>query len=640
MCGILGYSHVKRRLPHGVLESALDSLVHRGPDHQGHFTSELISLGATRLRILDLEGGDQPLFSPDGDVILVFNGEIFNHNEVRRELESLGARFETHCDTEVVLHAFLHWGRECFSRLRGMFGIAVWVQSERRLFLARDRMGIKPLYYCLQDGEIYFASELKCLFAHPEIPRRICLAGLNCYLSLNYVPAPYTLVEGIRKLLPGQVLEWQDGRCDVHSYLEAPVARPAPRSIDEACEELDGLLTSAVKEQLVSDVPVGIWLSGGMDSSTILRYAAHTGATNLRTFSVTFKGRTFDESESIGEITSYFGSKHEELNLDESADLENAIREMAFYSDEPSADAGALPAWFLAEMTARKVTVILTGEGADELFAGYLTYKADRYAAWARRVPAMVRRAALSFAQKLPVSDDKISFEYKLKRFLHGSLLSPEQAHVFWNGTFSEEEKQQFFGFADRGPMAELLSDVPDGTVLQRFLAFDLRYYLADDILYKVDRMTMAHSIEARPPLLDPRIVDFAVRLPDSFKLHGSKSKYVLRRLMQDKLPPNVMKRPKVGFDIPVHDWFRGVLRPLLLETISEEAVTGSRLFQWDGVKRLLNDHLERRANLGYHLWGMMVLLLWMKEWKIGPPEQELSAAEAEASLLDRVGSL
>jgi len=640
MCGILGYSHVSRRLPRGVLEGALDSLVHRGPDHQGHFTSDLISLGATRLRILDLEGGDQPLLSPDGNVIVVFNGEIFNHHEVRRELESLGARFETRCDTEVVLYAFLHWGSECFSRLRGMFGIAIWVQSERRLVLARDRMGIKPLYYCLQDGEIFFASELKCLFAHPEVPRRICLTGLNCYLTLNYVPAPYTLVEGIQKLLPGHLLEWRDGHCDVRSYIPAPGAEPAPRSIGEACEELDDLLTRSVKEQLVSDVPVGIWLSGGLDSSTILRYAAHTGASNLRTFSITFKGRSFDESESIGEITRHFGSVHEEFNLDEGAGLENAIRQMAFYSDEPSADAGALPAWFLAEMTSRKVTVILTGEGADELFAGYLTYKADRYAAWARRFPAVFRRAALSFARRLPVSDDKISFEYKLKRFLHGSLLSPEQAHVFWNGTFSEEEKQQFFRFAGSGPMAELLSQVPDGSVLQRFLAFDLRYYLADDILYKVDRMTMAHSIEARPPFLDPRIVDFAARLPDRFKLNGSKSKYVLRKLMQDKLPPNVMNRPKIGFDIPVHDWFRGVLRPLLLEAVSEEAVNSSRLFHWSAVQRLLNDHLERRANLGYHLWGLMVLLLWMQEWKIGPPEQEVPAAEVTAPLLDQVGSL
>jgi len=638
MCGILGYSHVSRRLPRGVLENALDSLAHRGPDHQGHFTSDLISLGATRLRILDLAGGDQPLLSPDGDVIVIFNGEIFNHHEVRCELEAMGARFETRCDTEVVLHAFLHWGSECFSRLRGMFGIAIWVQSERRLILARDRMGIKPLYYFQHNGEIYFASELKCLFAHPDVPRRICLSGLNCFLSLNYVPAPYTLVEGIRKLLPGHLLEWSDGRCQVRSYAAAPGAAAAPRSIGEACEELDDLLTKSVKEQLVSDVPVGIWLSGGLDSSTILRYATHAGSSKLRTFSITFKGRSFDESESIGEISRHFGSVHEQLNLDEDADLESAIQRMAYYSDEPSADAGALPAWFLAEMTAREVTVILTGEGADELFAGYLTYKADRYAAWARRVPAALRRAALACAMRLPVSDDKISFEYKLKRFLHGSLLSPQQAHVFWNGTFSEEEKQQFFPFADPEPMAQVLSSIPNAPGLRRFLDFDLRYYLADDILYKVDRMTMAHSLEARPPFLDPRIVDFAGRLPDRFKLNGSQSKYVLRTLMQDQLPPNVMRRPKIGFDIPVHDWFRGVLRPLLLETLSPEAVSSTRLFHWDAVERLINDHLERRANLGYHLWGLMVLLLWMRQWKIGPPETEMPSVEA-TPLLDQVGS-
>ncbi len=638
MCGILGYSHISRRLPRGVLKNALNALVHRGPDHQGHFSSDLMSLGATRLRILDLEGGDQPLLSPDGDVIVVFNGEIFNHHEVRCELEARGAKFETRCDTEVVLHAFLHWGSGCFARLRGMFGIAIWVQSQRRLILARDCMGIKPLYYTEHDGEIYFASELKCLFAHPEIPRRICLDGLNCFLRLNYVPAPYTLVEGIRKLLPGHLLEWRDGRCQVRSYAASHDAVPAPRSIGEACEELDDLLTKSVKEQLVSDVPVGIWLSGGLDSSTILRYATHAGFSKLRTFSITFKGRSFDESEPVGEITRHFGSVHEQLNLDEDADLENAIQKMAFYSDEPSADAGALPAWFLAEMTARQVTVILTGEGADELFAGYLTYKADRYAAWARRVPVVLRRAAMAGAMLLPVSDDKISFEYKLKRFLRGSLLSPEQAHVFWNGTFSEEEKQQFFRYADPGPMARVLSTIPDGPGLRRSLEFDLRYYLADDILYKVDRMSMAHSLEARPPFLDPRIVDFAGRLPENFKLNGSQSKFVLRKLMQDKLPPNVLRRPKIGFDIPVHDWFRGVLRPLLLETLSAEAVRGTGLFHWDAVERLINDHLERRANLGYHLWGLMVLLLWIRQWKIQPPESEMPSLET-TPVLDQVGS-
>jgi asparagine synthase (glutamine-hydrolysing) len=639
MCGILGYTHVQKRLPRGVIDAALEGLIHRGPDHQGRFTSELVSLGATRLRIQDLAGGDQPLISPDGDVILAFNGEIFNHHELRRELEAYGAQFETHCDTEVVLHAFLRWGNQCFSHLSGMFAIALWVQSERRLVLARDRMGIKPLYYCEHEGELYFGSELKCIFAHPEVPRRISMDGLNCFLSLNYVPAPHTLVEGIHKLLPGHLVEWRNHRADVRCYVQEPEHIPAPRTMEEATEELDSLLQESVREQLISDVPVGIWLSGGLDSSTILRYAANTGTANLRTFSITFKGRSFDESESIREITNHFGSRHTEFDLDENAGLENAIQKMAYYSDEPSADAGALPAWFLAEMSSKEVTVVLTGEGADELFAGYLTYKADRYAALARHVPVRLRRAALKYAGMLPVSDDKISFEYKLKRFLQGSLLSPEMAHVYWNGTFTHAEKREFFRFADAEPLAAMLANMHAGPGLQRYLDFDQRYYLADDILYKVDRMTMAHSLEARPPFLDPRIVDFSRRLPDEFKLNGSKSKYVLRRLMRDKLPPNVLQRPKIGFDIPVHDWFRGVLQPMLLDTLSEEAIRASKLFHWSAIERLMQDHVERKANLGYHLWGLMVLLLWMKQWNILPGSGKPST-KAVTAVFDRVGSL
>ncbi len=320
MCGILGYSHISKDLPPGVLTSGLNSLVHRGPDHQGCFVSELISLGATRLRILDLESGDQPLLSADADVIVVFNGEIFNHHEIRSQLEVEGFRFKTRCDTEVILQAFLRWGNACFSRLRGMFAIAIWVQSEGRLILVRDRMGIKPLYYCLQDSEIYFGSELKCILAHPAVRRRICLSGLNCFLSLNYIPGPFTLVEGITKLMPGHFLEWHSGRCSVHSY-ESPTVAPIPRSIDEACHELDRLLAQSVREQLVSDVPVGIWLSGGLDSSTILHYAAKTHSIRLHTFSITFQGRSFDESKYIKEMSSYFDAQHSEFDLSPSADL-------------------------------------------------------------------------------------------------------------------------------------------------------------------------------------------------------------------------------------------------------------------------------------------------------------------------------
>ena len=638
MCGILGFSHISRELPSGVLTSGLNSLVHRGPDHQGRFVSDQMSLGATRLRILDLEAGDQPLLSPDKDVVVVFNGEIFNHREIRAELEAEGFRLRTHCDTEVVLNAFRRWGSACFSHFRGMFAIAVWVQSEQRLVLARDRMGIKPLYYCLHDGEIYFGSELKCIFANPAVPRRVCLQGLNCYLSLNYVPGPYTLVEGIAKLMPGHVLEWQNGLCSIRPSAVAASPEP-PSSLDEACEQLDHLLTQSVGEQLASDVPVGVWLSGGLDSSTVLHYAARAYPGRLRTFSVTFQGRSFDESRHTREISRRYGTEHSEFDLSPGPDLANAIEQISYYSDEPSADAGALPVWFLSQMSRKDVTVLLSGEGADELFAGYLTYRADRYGAVARQVPAFVRKAALASAGLLPVSDEKISFEYKVKRFLQGSLLEPELAHVFWNGTFSEAEKRRLFRYPNAAPLAAIVATRKNKSRLQHSLDFDQRYYLPDDILYKVDRISMAHSIEVRPPFLDARIVDFANSLPDQFKLRGSESKYILRRLMKGRLPDSTLRRPKVGFDIPIHDWFRGALKPLLLDTLCENAVSSSKMFRWTAVESLLREHLQRKANWGYHLWGLVVLLLWMKRWKIEFPSVVAALPSALVEVAEAVGS-
>ncbi len=638
MCGITGYTHMSKRLPEGVLPASLAAIAHRGPDHEASFSSPHISLGATRLRILDLHGGDQPLFSPDRDVVLVFNGEIYNHREIRGELENEGFRFQTHCDTEVLLQAFRRWDTECFRRLRGMFALAIWVQSERRLVLARDPMGIKPLYYCEQDGDIYFGSELKCLFAHPGVRRNLCLPALDCFLSLNYVPGPQTLVEGIVKLMPGEMLQWHAGGCQVERYVPPLAAAPPPRTIAQACEELDGLLAQSVKEQLASDVPVALWLSGGLDSATILHYAAPVAGAQLQTFSVTFRGRTFDESRNIRLLADRYGTRHVDFDLNPGADLVGAIEQIAYYSDEPSADAGAVPAWFLAQMTRPHATVVLTGEGADELFAGYLTYRADRYAAWARKVPAPLRRAALACALRLPVSDDKISFEYMLKRFLQGSLLSPEAAHLFWNGTFSQDEKLPLFVYANCLPWAELLARVPAGTGCQRFLDFDQACYLPDDILYKVDRMSMAHSLEVRPPFLDRRIVEFAARLPEDFKLRGSQSKYVLRRLMQHRLPAAVLRGPKIGFDIPVHDWLRGVLRPFLLETLSQETVESAGLFRWPAVQALIRQHLERKANLGYHLWGLLTLTVWMKRWNIELAQEEAAPAEQFGEILDEVG--
>ena len=639
MCGILGYSHFRHDRQPEIFRSALDSLIHRGPDHQSFFENEQMSLGATRLRIVDLHGGDQPLISSDGALAVVFNGEIFNHIELREKLSAEGLNFSTHCDTELVLQAFRRWDTGCFARFRGMFAVAIWVESDRRLVLARDQMGIKPLYYSLQDGEIYFGSELKSIVVYPNIRREISLSGLNCFLALNYVPGPLTLVEDIVKLMPGHFLEWRLGTAHVRCFVPQPGPGRAVRSIGDACEQLDTLLADALRQQLVADVPLGIWLSGGLDSSTILHYAAKC-ARQLRTFSITFHGRSFDESRYVREVSREFATEHSELDLNPGADLIGAVEQIAYYSDEPSADAGALPVWFLAQMTAEKVTVVLTGEGSDELFAGYLTYQANRYRAMVSPLPGWLRRALLSLALRLPVSDEKIGFEYQLKRFLQGSLLTPEIAHVFWNGAFSEEEKQQLFLFADRKPLACRLAEMKPGSGLERYLKFDQKYYLPDDILYKVDRMSMAHSLEARPPFLDPRIVQFASRLPENFKLRGSESKYVLRRLMRGKLPPSVLRRPKIGFDVPIHDWFRGALRSFLLDTLSEDAVSATQLFYWPAVKRIIDEHLGRKRNWGYHLWGFMTLLIWMRRWDIGLAAPRVEAQGHEVSPPTPVGSL
>jgi asparagine synthase (glutamine-hydrolysing) len=605
-------------------------LRHRGPDQQGVYHSKLFSLGVVRLKIIDLELGDQPMFSDDGGTVIGFNGEIFNHAELRRELEKLGHRFHSHSDTEVVLRAFMEWDKECFRHLRGMFAIALWTESQRRLLLARDRMGIKPLYVHRRGDDICFGSELKAILEHPEVERRLNLAGLNLYLLLNYVPGSHTLVHGIEKLPPGYLLEWRNGDVQLEAYWRLALKPQPRRSLESAKEELDFLLGESMREQLVSDVPSGLWVSGGIDSSTILHYAASESSNRLKTFSISFLGRSFDETPYIRQVAAQYGTEHYELDLSPTLDLQSAIEEFPYYSDEPSADAGALPVWFLSRMSRQQVKVVLSGEGADELFGGYDTYIADRLAHHLQWVPVSARRSALKLLRFWPVSDDKISFEYKLKRFLQGSLLPPDEGHLFWNGRFSESEKRAFFCAADWRPLSSLLHQLPEslnsGNHLNRYLWFDQCYYLPDDILYKVDRMSMAHSLEVRPPFLDHRIVEFAASLPEHFKIHRLRKKHVLKELMKNKVPPAVVRRKKIGFNIPAHDWLRGALRSLLLDTVTADAVEETKLFRWDRIQSLMRDHMERRANLGWHLWGLLILFLWIKRWKI----QSVDAAEPQ----------
>jgi asparagine synthase (glutamine-hydrolysing) len=625
LCGIAGFTHKNSVPPPDRIRSAVSSMMHRGPDQQGVFESKFISMGNARLKIIDLNSGGQPMFSDNGDTVIVYNGEIYNHVELRHELEERGHRFHTRCDTEVILRGFLEWDTDCFVRLRGMFAIALWTESTKRLVLARDRMGIKPLYICQKGRDLFFGSELKTILIHPEIDRRLSLNGLDCYLSLNYVPFPWTLVEGIEKLEPGRWLEWQDGEVRSGAYWQLPVQTQSIRDVNEAKQQLNMLLEQSVREHLISDVPLGVWLSGGIDSSTILHYAAKAARRRLKTFSVSFRGRSFDETRYIREVAKQYGTDHEEFDLSVDASLPEAIEEFSYYSDEPSSDAGALPVWFLSKMTRQSATVVLSGEGADELFGGYLTYRANVLAARARRLPSGVLRLISKVLRLLPVSDDKISLEYKLKRFFEGCLMAPERAHVYWNGTFSDDEKRSILqgpqGDALAGILAGLRSQMRDQAVrgdgIAPYLWFDQKYFLTDDILNKTDRMSMAHSIEVRPPFLDHRVVEFAVSLASPLKINGSRQKFLLKQLMAERLPPSVIRRKKIGFDIPAHQWLRGPLRPLLMDAISTGLAEHGGVFREAAIENCMQRHMDRRANLGYHLWGLMTLFLWMRRWRI-----------------------
>lgn len=637
MCGIAGFTRLNRAGRRGVAQRITEAISHRGPDQQGFFEGSEATLCAVRLKIIDLTGGDQPFVSEDRDTAIAFNGEIYNHLEIRRELEAAGHRFRSNCDTETVLRAFLEWDIACFSRMRGMFAVALWTESLKRLVLVRDRMGIKPLYYYRRGDDVYFGSELKAILEHPDVPRQMDLNALDAYLSVNYLPGPQTLIEGIRKIQPGHLLEWRHGKIRMEAWWKLPAFRKRKISVEGAKEELDGLLRDSVREHLVSDVPLGVWASGGLDSSAVLHYAALQTSKRLQTFSVSFAGRSFDESRYFREIARLYGTDHYEFDLNPDVELQNAIEDFAYYSDEPGADAGALPVWYLSRMTRRHVTVALSGEGADELFGGYLTYVADRLARPFRMIPGGLRRTLRNTLDRyVPVSDEKISLEYKLKRWIEGTLLHPDEAHFFWNGTFSQEQRRQIRPGSNGNGLRELVDGlgIRSGGILDRYLRVDQSFYLPDDILYKTDRMSMAHSLEIRPPFLDHRIVEFAASLPQSLKIRGFTQKFLLKELMRGKLPDIVINRKKTGFDIPTHDWFRGTLRPLLMDTLTPRAIAATGIFDARAIETLIRDHMERRINAGYHLWGLLTLFLWMKRWKVEILRPEEAAGQATSPVL------
>lgn len=615
MCGIAGFAGGGTR---EVLEAMTGTLVHRGPDEAGFHLDGEVGLGIRRLSIVDVEGGHQPLSSEDGQVVVVFNGEIYNHAELREGLLQRGHRLATASDGEVLVHLYEEEGESLLDRLNGMFGLALWDARRRRLLLARDRIGIKPLYYWTDGRQLAFGSELRALLRHPGVPRDLDLDALDQYLTFEYVPAPRSIFAGIRKLPPAHFLTWDAGGLEVRRYWSVEYRPERGVPAREWEERLIAALRTSVRRRLMADVPLGAFLSGGIDSSTIVALMAQEATGAVKTFSIGFLEGSFDESEPARRVATLLGTRHHEqiLSADRCLELVPRLPEVL---DEPLGDASIVPTWLLCQSARREVTVALSGEGGDELLAGYPTYAAAHLAEALRRIPRPLLRAGQAAAGRLPVSTRNWSLDFRIKRFLGRAEDPPEQRNVLWVGSFSPEEKADLYGPAMQGrtatfePLAPLLR--PGLDLTNRLLFADLHLYLADDLLTKVDRASMAVSLEARVPFLDHQVVELMARVPPELKLRGMTTKHLLKQATRHLLPADIRLRPKKGFGIPVADWLKGPLRPWLEDLVRPEEVARDGLFRPEGVRRLVDEHMAGRADHRKLLWTLAQFLQWRRAW-------------------------
>ncbi len=618
MCGICGMARMDAAggVDRGALEAMSAALRHRGPDSEGSVLDGPVGLAARRLAIVDLEGGDQPIANEDGRLVVVQNGEIYNRAELTAELERAGHRFSTRSDTEVLVHLYEEHGPRFVERLRGMFAVALWDRGARRLVLARDPFGIKPLYWSAHRGLLAFASELKALALAPGFDREVDLDALEAFLAFNAVPSPLTIYRAARKLPAGHLLVWeQGGEPRVERY-----ARPAPAGADavrrEPAEalaaELRERLRDSVRAHLMADVPVGVLLSGGIDSSALTALAAQSSTERVSTFSIGFEERSFDELDQARLVARRYGTDHHELVV--RPDAAELLPPIVAAFDEPFADSSALPTYLVSRLAAEHVKVALSGEGGDELFGGYQTYVADLLAA--RVGPGA--RALAPIVNRLPSSSRRVSLDYKAKRFVAAAHLPALEAHHGWKEIFSPDARAELLlperrGGADpldvyRARYAETAGAPP----LARLQDVDLGIYLVDDLLTKTDRMSMAHSLELRVPFLDPVVAELALALPTGMKVRGLASKRLLRRAVAPLVPRAIARGPKRGFSIPAAEWLRGELEPFAREVLSPERVRRQGLLAPAAVTAVLDAHVARRADLSRQLWGLMSLSLWL----------------------------
>ena len=629
MCGITGLAGTLRT-DRGTLQAMNDALAHRGPDGEGFFWPESgqVGLGMRRLAIIDVAGGDQPIFNEDGSVCVVFNGEIYNFLDLREELEARGHTFATHADTEVVVHAYEEFGVECLQHLWGMYALALWDAREQRLLLARDRLGKKPLvYFDDPRGGLAFASELHALFAHPSVPRQVEPRAIDDYLTYLYVPAPTTAYRDVKKLPPGHRLIWQAGRVTVEPYWQVRFSEKLRISEGEAVEQFGVLLRDAVRRRLIADVPLGAFLSGGMDSSSVVAEMAELSSGPVKTFSIGFGERDFDELHFARQVAQRFGTEHHELVVEPHA--LDVLPTLVRHYGEPYGDSSAIPTYYVAQLTRQHVTVALNGDGGDELLAGYERHWAARVAARYDTLPRFVRHGLIRpLIPLLPEPRQRRAFLRRAKRFMTAAHLPVLDRYLHWVGAFGPALKADLYTSDFRATLAgndsghwlrDALAPEPGLDPVDAVLRADALLYLPEDLLAKVDIASMANSLEARSPLLDHRIVEFCAALPSSYKLRGRTSKWLLRQLMRDRLPPEILTRPKMGFGVPVGEWLRGELRPLLEDTLLSSRSLNRGYFKPAAVRALVDEHVSRRADRTSHIWGLLMLELWFREFVDAP---------------------
>jgi asparagine synthase (glutamine-hydrolysing) len=620
MCGIAGFVDAgpSTREPRTACVQAMcEAIRHRGPDDGGVFVDDVAALGMRRLSIIDLSTGHQPMSNEDGTVWLVFNGEIYNYQALTATLEALGHTFRTSSDTEAIVHAWEEWGEGALERLHGMFAIAIWETTSRTLWLARDRPGIKPLHYACVGGGIRFASEIKSFLVDPGFPRHIDLGALDHYCSFLYTPGDRSIFSAVRKLPPGHVLRWRNGAVEVKRYWDLPAAETFRGSELDAVRELRRALTAAVRSHMVSDVPLGAFLSGGLDSSSVVALMAEASARPVKTFSIGFDDASFDELAFARAVADRYSTEHHEFVVQ--PDALSIVDRLVAHFDEPFGDSSAIPTWYVSEIARRHVTVVLSGDGGDELFGGYERYRPHpRVEAFDRlKIPAKRRIAALA-SRGWPR-------RARGRNFLRHVARGAEGRYVDSVGFFRPDEKAELYTpsllaalgarDAEERALAAFAADSPSLDWRSRMMRFDFRTYLPEDVLTKVDRMSMAHSIESRVPLLDTAVIELAATLPASFKISGARQKHVLKEAVSDLLPPFILDRRKQGFGVPIGSWFRGRLDDLFADTLLSARARERGLFQPGAVDRLVSQHRDGRRDHTLRLWLLVVLELWMRQY-------------------------